>query len=539
VLLPIHLKLAALYQDNRPDLTRAAAHLQTALAADSANAEALERLSAIYSASGNWGEAAECLKRLLEVNAAPAAQARGLLALARVYDEGFHNLGLATSFYRKALDLAPGDLSVVGRLIDLYERLGNTTELVQMLEQQAQGSGDTKRNAALRVKIGDVYAKSLADAPRAIANYRKAIEFDPTCLAAHVGLADLFMRDAASAQSAIDAHGQLLRLDPCRVDSVRALFRLWQGLGHRDRAFCGAGVLQFLRAANEPEKERYLSERNRLPPGPLPMGAEELRVVVHPDARTPVIDVLRAIGDQLGKLYPPALNSVGMRRIDRLRSDHPVFPVLRSIAEVLGVGQFEAHQSNRGWTALETTDPLSVCVSQEVLEKLSPSEQRFVLGRAMFGLLQKSAIVHKLHRRDLENLFGSAIRIFAPQSNLLGKPDEEQTRQLTKSLSRKARKALDAAVQGLAKVKTVRLDQALDGLVYSEDRAGLLICGDVSVALNLVLREESAAGSSAPDRANTDQIVHAIRNSPRLEQLLRFSLSNEHFELRQKLTICV
>jgi cellulose synthase operon protein C len=203
------------------------------------------------------------------------------------------------------------------------------------------------------------------------------------------------------------------------------------------------------------------------------------------------------------------------------------------------VDQFEAHQSNRGWTALETTDPLSICVSQEVLEKLSPSEQRFVLGRAMFGLLQKSAIVHKLHRRDLENLFGSAIRIFAPQSTLLGKPDEEQTRQLTKSLSRKARKALDAAVQGLAKVKTVRLDQALDGLVYSEDRAGLLICGDVSVALNLVLREESAAGSSAPDRANTDQIVHAIRNSPRLEQLLRFSLSNEHFELRQKLTMCV
>jgi tetratricopeptide (TPR) repeat protein len=538
-LLPIHLKLAALYQDHLFDTTRAAAHLQSVLSADSGNPEGLERLSAIHSASGNWGEAAECLKRLLETDAAPATLARCALALARVYDEGFHNPGLASSLYRRALDLAPGDLWVLGRLVDLYGRLGNSTELVQMLEQQAQGGGDAKRNAALRVKIGDVYAGSLADPPKAIENYRKAIELDPSCFPARVALANLFMRDAASAPSAIDAHGQLLRLDPCRVESIRALFRLWQGLGHRDKAFCAAAVLHFLQAANEIEKEHYLSERGRLPSGPLPSGPEELKSLIHPDARTPLVEVLRAIGDQLSKLYPAALSSVGTRRIERLRSEHPVSTLLRSIADALGVAQYEAYQTNRGSVMLETSDPLAICISQEVLEKLTPAEQRFALGRAMFGILQKSAIVHKLHRRDLENLLGSAIRIFAPQSRWLGKPDEGQTRQLNKALSRRARKALEAAVQSLAaQAKAPDLEQVLDGLTFSEDRAGLLLSGDVSVALSLVPRQDSPAGGTPPDQA-TDEIVHAILRQPRLEQLLRFALSDEHFELRQKLTMCL
>src|SRR5262249_37597245 len=57
-LVPIHLKLAALYHDHLSDSTRAAAHLQTVLSTDARNVEALERLAAICAAGRNWTGAA-------------------------------------------------------------------------------------------------------------------------------------------------------------------------------------------------------------------------------------------------------------------------------------------------------------------------------------------------------------------------------------------------------------------------------------------------------------------------------------------------
>src|SRR5216683_659524 len=263
VLLPIHLKLGALYQDHLADVTRAGAHFQTVLAQQPHNAEALERLAGVHSAARNWNGAADCLKALLELETQPSARARHSVALGKIYEEGFSNPSLASSLYRRALDLAPGDLWIVGRLMDLYERIGNTPELVQMLEQQIEHAGDAKRRAALRVKIGDLYAKSIGNSQQAIDSYRVALQQDPACLPARIALADLYMHDAASAPNAIEAHRHLIALEPTRVESIHALFRLWQGLKQSDKAFCAAGLLRFMRAANEAELAFHQDARDR------------------------------------------------------------------------------------------------------------------------------------------------------------------------------------------------------------------------------------------------------------------------------------
>ena len=52
------------------------------------------------------------------------------------------------------------------------------------------------------------------------------------------------MRDAAASQLAIEEHRQLLKLEPTRVESLHALFRLWEGTRQNDKAFCAAAVLQ-------------------------------------------------------------------------------------------------------------------------------------------------------------------------------------------------------------------------------------------------------------------------------------------------------
>src|SRR5262249_49882047 len=153
----------------------------------------------------------------------------------------------------RALELAPGDLSIVERLTKLYQRMGNPAELVQVLEQQLQNAGGAQHEAALRVKIGNLCAKSLGRPDQAATHYRLAVESDPTCLEASVALAELYMHDAAAAPDAIEAHRRVLRLEPTRAESLHALFRLWHGLKQQDRAFCAAAVLRFLGSANDAE----------------------------------------------------------------------------------------------------------------------------------------------------------------------------------------------------------------------------------------------------------------------------------------------
>jgi tetratricopeptide (TPR) repeat protein len=535
-LIPIHLKLGALYQDHLADATRAAAHFQTVLEAEPRNPEALERLAGVHSASRNWTGAADCLKELLEIESQPSALARHSLALAKIYEEGFSNPSLASSLYRRALEVAPGDLWIVGRLIDLYERMGNVSELVQMLEQQAQHGGDAKRYAALRVKIGDLYSKSLGDPQKAVASYRLALERDPACLVAHVALADTYMRDAAAAPNAIEAHRQLLRLDPTRAESLHALFRLWEGLGQLDRAYCAASALRFQRAANDAETRFYLNASARSDAVAVQcLEDAQLEAMLHPDARGPLLDVVSAIGDQLAKIYPIDFEKLGInRKADRLKSDQPAFKSLELAARIIGVDEFEAYQAPRAGAWAEIGDPFVVCVSAEASTTFGPREQRFSAAKALFSIRTKTAIAHKLSTPALADLIGAAIRMFAPQFQLLGAPKEELARQLARSCSRRSRKALAAAVQGIGEHSTLELEPWIAALTYSADRAGLVACGDVGPALSVALDEEETDGEWT-----AAEVASAVRQRPRLEQLLTFALSDAHFQLREKLGIAI
>jgi len=158
-----------------------------------------------------------------------------------------------------------------------------------------------------------------------------------------------------------------------------------------------------------------------------------------------------------------------------------------------------------------------------------------LIGRALFAVRNKTAIAHKLRIADLAELIAAAISIFAPNFQLLGPPREELAKQLARNCSRKARKALEAAVQGIGAQFTVELDRWVEGLTCSADRAGLLLSGDIYGALNLVLNEEA---TSSFERTPLEPIP-ALRKRPRLEQLVAFVLSDEHFRLREQLGIAV
>lgn len=532
----LHLKLGGIYADHLHDATRAAAHLQTALASDPGNVDALERLATIHTGSRNWTGATDCLRRLLELEHGAAGRARHTLALARITDEGFADAAQAVALYRQALELAPGDAKAVERLAALYERQGSLDELAAVLEQQALRAADPKQAAALKAKVAQLYGRPAGDSQRATTAWRQVIDLDPTNVPAHVALAELFSRDPSSLPMAIETHRALLRLDPTRAESLHALFKAWEGQRQADKAFCAAAVLTFLRSATEVEQAAYADARNRLP-GDLKgaLTPQELAALHHPAARNPLTDLFRAIGDQFLKLSPPQFELLGIdRKADKLRPDHAIFKALAPAMAAMGVEDWEAYQARRGLVMTETTEPLSVIIGPDVTRRFNVREQRFLFGRAALAVADKVAIVKKMSPGELADVVGNSVRISEPAWQGPGRRSEEQSKQLRKAYSRRALKVLDEVVAALIALPEVpSLETTVVGLGYSGDRAGLLLCADVAAGLGLMLREEAPPGAPKPESA--EATAAAVRDRADVRELLAFALSDDFFRLRQRL----
>jgi tetratricopeptide (TPR) repeat protein len=532
----VHARLGAIYQDHLADVTRAAAHLQTALSADPQHADALERLANIHTLSKNWTGAADCLKRLLELNSTPHATAQHSTALGRIYEEGFGDAEQAIGLYRKAIELDPANHVLIDTVIPLYERTGKLAELASFLDEVAQKVTDPQQRLGLLLKTAQLYAQPLGKRSQAIDALRRALALELHSVPARAHLAELLSKDASSASAAIDEHRQLLKLQPERVESWRALHDLWKAEGQVDRAFCAAGALVFLRSASDVELSFYNETRNRLPPETQRvLSAADLQTLVHPEARGPILDIVRAIGDQFSKLRPPPFAEMGIdRKADRLKPDHAVYKAVRAVVQPFGVTEWDLYQAKRGGVRVETTDPLSICVEQDVARRFSTREQRFLIGRAAFSLFNKAAVLKRLSVVEAMELIGNSVRIHVPTYPLLGKRNDDASKQLRKAYSRKTLKALEAPAAALARISSLDFETVLAAIrTYSEDRAGLLMAGDVAASVGMILRSEAAP----PRIENGEAAAQLVRDRADVRQLLLFAVSDEHFQLRKSLGV--
>ena len=375
------------------------------------------------------------------------------LRLAEALDEGFDDAERALAEAREALPLVLEEPEAIDRLVPLFERRGRMSLLLQLLDERAQPPCPPAASARIRVRLAELYLRSFGDLSRAVATCRTAVELDPGSVEARAALADMLSKDPGSADLAVGAHQAVLALDPVRLLSLETLYEVWDSQRLLDRTFCCAAAIAFVEAGPPRAVHLHLDWRGRLPTEPHARVDEvSLGLLLHPDARNPLTGVLRAVGNQLSKLYPPDFEMLGVDpRMDRLRPDHPVSRAIRLVAESFGVDHFDVYQARRGLMVAETGEPPSICVGQDVVRRFNSREQKFLIGRAVFALLERTALAGKLPEPELANLLGDCIRVVVPEFDALGHRDEARIRTLRKLLSRKVLRALEEPARGIAR----------------------------------------------------------------------------------------
>ncbi len=314
---------------------------------------------------------------------------------------------------------------------------------------------------------------------------------------------------------------------------------MWESLRQVDKAFCAASLLVFLKQANDTEQAFYGEGRNRLSndlKGSLQ--ATDLVTLHPPSARHPIVDVLRAVGDQYVKLYPPQFELLGIdRKADRLKSDHAVFKALQTVTTLFGIEEFEVYQAKRGLVFLETTEPLGVCLGPDVVRRFNIREQRFLYGRAAMGLSDKSAILRKLAPAELADVLGNSVRIHQANFDALGRKSEEQSKQLRRAYSRKSLRLLEDPAQAAMGLAKVVIEPIVQGLMFAADRAGLVVSADPTAGLNLILKEEVPGGQGQAKAETAEAIAAAVHSRADLKELMTFAITDDFFRLRQRVGV--
>jgi hypothetical protein len=290
-------------------------------------------------------------------------------------------------------------------------------------------------------------------------------------------------------------------------------------------------------AGSDSEMSFYSESRSQLPERPSRrMEAKDIEALIHPSARNGLLEVVRAIGDQLAEVVPPKLQDWGVSlKTDRLKSSHPLQKSIAGALADLGIKDFEVYQAQKGILNLENTHPLSLCVGPD-FAKLEPRQQRFFVGRVAFGLSHHTAFLRRLSLAELADLLGNSIRIHLPNDERLGHKNEQMSKQLRKQYSRKALKALELAIDLLGN-RPIDLEETVRGIGYSSDRTGLLLSGDVAVSLSMVVREASVA---LPARAaDEDSLTKIAKLRPDLRELMGFAISEDLLRLRTELGLSI
>lgn len=535
----VHLRLAAILQDQLGDAERALASLNAALALDSGSRLALSRLARLELSRGHGDQAAELAARLVRVSPELGQRVEALTLLGDL-ERGRGQNAAAVQAYEQAVALAglSGDAAERFRSLTAEQAKRNeppsharyAAALRSYAEQHpAPGPALT----ALYLELSRVLGDEMGQAEQAAQALERGLSGAPGDAELVLAYARRLL-DAQRYADAAAAYRRALSLDVFRPEAFRGLSEAWRALGRAAESSCAVAAVVALGAGNDLELAGASSRVVRAAaqaPGSL-HAAELASIDVNP-ADNPASVLLAALGDAAGKVFPPELERWGLSAREKIssKSGHPLRAVAERVAAVFGVESFDlyVHRAHAGAVQLELTDPISVLVPASVAG-LPDSGAVFALARAFASLARGLAAIERLDAGELRSLLGAAARGEDPTFGA-GTADESTfvslQRRVAKALPWLGRGAIEEAARGYASRPPADLAEWLLAARMTSARAAAIVSDDIVAAADVVRRTEAELSGAQGDALLAGQRL--------LGDMLGFWVSDGAFAMKRRL----
>jgi tetratricopeptide (TPR) repeat protein/tRNA A-37 threonylcarbamoyl transferase component Bud32 len=502
----------------------------------------LSKLMQLYSEEKDWTKLVEVVLRLAEFVDDPKQKVKYLHTAAIVTARQVGDVDRALEFYEQVLKLEPRFDKALNEAVDLERERGNWQGVERVLRRRLDAATEVNDMTAMLdsfEQLGKLYEKNLGLTDQAIDAYEAAQTLDPDNKDRSEHLGALYATDPEKyLDKAVASQALLLRQNPFRAESYKALRRLYTETKQADASWSLCQALSVLHLA-EPDEERFYKRMKSDTAAPAQSTLSDddwLSLLMHPDADPLLTSVFALIEPAVIARRSQSAQELGYDTsylVDLTQHPAPVCQSLYYAAGVLGMPvppAFENPNDRGGISFLFMYEPALSLGRTALLDDVPLQPAAFIAGQQL-TYLRPGLYLRQLLATGtvLKAWLFAAIKLTSPQfpvSPELEGAVIEATHALEAGVTGPARDHLTRAVAKLLTSGTaLDLKRWVRGVDLTADRVGFLLAHDLETATQIIKASDEAS-SSAP----TDE---------RFKELVLFSVSSQYFELRRQLGIAV
>jgi hypothetical protein len=518
----------------RGDIQGVTDTLHECLELDPHHFAALQELVDTHRTTEDWQGAAEALIRIARLNRSVEEQIWAFSELAETYDVHLQDLPRAEASLRRVAKLAPTHIDALDRLASVLSRQGKASEAATLLEELVRRAGSDAESRDYRIRLGRAVeaAGQARQSELMLEGLRAEKPTDPDVILA---VADYYQRQGAGPAESMHLNRAVSDLRTA-IDASPGDEGLWTTL------------------------VRVL--KRRLGPGPASCAASAAIAIGHPaslfegdatsrgeavgEAKVPLSSVVDSI------VSPPGLPQTVRRlfslcehsfdkalpfdasawRLRRPSGPHrDLVDEAGAVAEALGISEPRLKVTYVAPSACMPVagDPPTIVVGGNLHEMTTPRERMFLFARALKIASNHLAPALRARPEDLDVALLALLQGHEASREQLPEPRQMQElrKRLLKAVPRRWRDEVESLVlelRGNAGFSTRAVPFAISEL---GDRIALTLTGDVPSAVNALLK---IAGHDVPQ--SEAGRLRAIRETPEAWTVVRFAISDAHFEAR-------
>lgn len=559
--------IGGIYYEKLQNPQKATAAYLDALEVAPEDHQLLQKVLDLYTETRQWKKAVETIERFIALE--PDSLRRGAYyhAAATVCRDELKSLDEAVDYYNKALNnffenperLPEG---MIPRALKSFEAIDKvlTTKRDWKAQERAyrdmikrlpaQGSPTFhKIQVGLFDGLGEIYRSRLKHYQSATQAFEIAQQLDPRNDMRADGtdraeiLAELYLVAGPEyTDKAVEQHMRMLRNEPFKYDSYKALRRIYMDAHQYDKTWCVCNTLAFLKKADPDELQFYEQYKPRgLVKAKNVMSADTWAKLIHPDENRFISAIFGACWQGVAAMKAFPHKDFGVKRKERrqLQGDPLMFSKLfYYVAQVLNVQLPEVYlvEDNKSAdiqlaNAIEKNELCpSFVIRPHLLQGKSEREIAFLSARRLTFMRPEYYLKMLLPTNtELKVVVLSAIVMVQPRFPI--PPDMVQLVQqylpeMQKRMPPQLLEQLGAVVarfiQAAPEINLSKWGYAVDATSH---RAGFVVCGDLEVAARMVSAEPVVMGGP--------QVKDKIK------ELVLYSISEEFFTVRAQMGLTI
>lgn len=507
------------------------------------NKTVLDGLFDLYRKTRQGARAADTLRTRIRVEPDPRMRVQLHHTLGEVFRDDLRQIEAAVEQFNAALDAAPTHIRSFQAAEELLGRAqdwsGLETLYLSMIKRLRDGQDALKRE--LWRNLAGLYRHRLRNVEAAAQAYGVLHKLEPENIETLKILGDLQARIAHRIPEAIQTFQKWLVLTQERPQmALHGLVRLYHHQKQFDRAYHCCVSLRVLGDLQPEESQlcEQLQRQARFEPRAAMTPRLWEALLIHPQAQGHIAEMSALLWRAAANALAQSPRNLGLdkRKLwtqESLDAAVPTFFVtqLKKVRAALGLGNFDLYvrkQSADPLMLLPIERPsLGVGEGNEVFREMPDRQLRFLCARQVAHLRPEFLLPCVLGAAGFQACIDAAIRVVEPRYVPIGDP--RQVAHFDKFFARfgpQLKGALRAPVSALLALGTqVNAQAFLEGMELTAIRAAYAVTGDLPLAVQLLRQPDPGPLPVAFGR--------------KLQDLLSFSTSEAHFELRERLGIAI